>query len=673
MSNNEILSRSLTIELLPTSESDYRTKKLEVSLSLKKGLIYTLEGGNGAGKSTLIKALTGVYPPRSVQGTTTRISNQRDVTIKNTTDSINNGIVTIYQDDDLIPSMTFEEQIVFRHCQPSISHFNLFAPYNLQIEQVSSLLPKRLQSLLSVRPLKLRSKEIVISECKHLLNEYSNNSSTDYTQILRKYPRSLSGGAKAVARLVSAQLTPDIKILLLDEVLSGVQKDIRPVIIEKLRHWVKRNEVTLVVVTHQEEELVYWEPNVRLCLRNKDDQTTIVDLIEPSDYRMLVSSIPLRSNIYHILDSSCSNARKCIPEGSNILVLFDEQVKDTIGLNNLLENLKNGLSSCTINKLECVASERIKTLDQYCQYIIKISELLPQDNCVMVIVGGGTLINFASFLASTLHRGIPFILVPTTLMAMVDVAVGSKSSINISNVHGMIKNLVGTYANPSAIFLEKQFLASLSKRELFHGLSEIIKHGLMQDKDLFNDGLQLLEDGIQNRDLVDKAFLLVQRSLDCKIRILKADPFEKTDLGLFLLYGHLHAHAFEEISRGVVSHGLAVFLGLLIDLQITEKRNAFESLLLGVKSAKILMYPELKDQFQLLQRPESKQAIIEAIKSNPKSVYLCNEKDFYKILDIPSIGFYSGPLNSLVEVKTKRVHIDVIYDAILIVLGRLYT
>jgi hypothetical protein len=85
------------------------------------------------------------------------------------------------------------------------------------------------------------------------------------------------------------------------------------------------------------------------------------------------------------------------------------------------------------------------------------------------------------------------------------------------------------------------------------------------------------------------------------------------------------------------------------------------------------MYPELKDQFQLLQRPESKQAIIEAIKSNPKSVYLCNEKDFYKILDIPSIGFYSGPLNSLVEVKTKRVHIDVIYDAILIVLGRLYT
>ena len=164
---------------------------------------------------------------------------------------------------------------------------------------------------------------------------------------------------------------------------------------------------------------------------------------------------------------------------------------------------------------------------------------------VLVALGGGTTLDLVGFVASTLLRGVPLILIPTTLLAMVDAAIGGKTAINTA--HG--KNLLGTFYPPKAILIDLGFLKTLPQEEWIHGLAEIFKIALITD-------LTILEDH-------DK---MIHRAIQAKMEIVKQDPYE-CGLRRILNFGHTVGHALEIAQR--IPHGRAVAIGCVAEAYLS--------------------------------------------------------------------------------------------------------
>lgn len=172
-------------------------------------------------------------------------------------------------------------------------------------------------------------------------------------------------------------------------------------------------------------------------------------------------------------------------------------------------------------------------------------------------LGGGVTGDLSGFVAATLLRGIPLVHVPTTLLAMVDSAIGGKTGIN----HSTGKNLIGSFYQPAAVLAPLHVLESLPDEEFLCGFGEILKYGAIADIDILNI--------LKNRRLLDlrqnHALLanLVQRSIKVKADIVARDTREAS-LRMVLNYGHTFAHAIERLlGYGSVSHGQAVYFGML--------------------------------------------------------------------------------------------------------------
>ena len=176
---------------------------------------------------------------------------------------------------------------------------------------------------------------------------------------------------------------------------------------------------------------------------------------------------------------------------------------------------------------------------------------------VMVCVGGGAISDLGGFIASTYKRGIPFIFVPTTLMAMTDAAIGGKNGIDLMSV----KNAVGTINQPMAVFIYKPFLESLPSGQFLSGMAEVIKHGVIRGGELWQR-LDEMPSGDMN--LSDSVLKL---SIATKLAIVRADVYE-TGVRKTLNFGHTVGHAIESwflAENRPVDHGLAVAKGMLIE------------------------------------------------------------------------------------------------------------
>ena len=165
------------------------------------------------------------------------------------------------------------------------------------------------------------------------------------------------------------------------------------------------------------------------------------------------------------------------------------------------------------------------------------------------------------FAASTFKRGMRFINIPTTLLAMVDATIGGKTGFDLKK----LKNLVGLFSNPSAVFIFPEFLKTLEKRQIIAGFAEMIKHGLIADRNYFE---KLRSSKIEN---IREEIL---SSIKIKNTITTNDPFEKGERKK-LNFGHTVGHAFESFSiRNTTSpllHGEAVAIGMICELYISEK------------------------------------------------------------------------------------------------------
>lgn len=174
--------------------------------------------------------------------------------------------------------------------------------------------------------------------------------------------------------------------------------------------------------------------------------------------------------------------------------------------------------------------------------------------CPLFAIGGGVTGDLSGFIASSLLRGIPFIQVPTTSLAMVDSAIGGKTGINSASG----KNLIGAFYQPKAVLADLSFLTSLPHREMLCGISETIKHGAIAQAELINEAANWLENP-------SKASLanLLYKSANVKIDIVQKDVLEK-GIRAHLNLGHTFGHAIEaSAGYGEFLHGEAVFLGIL--------------------------------------------------------------------------------------------------------------
>lgn len=185
---------------------------------------------------------------------------------------------------------------------------------------------------------------------------------------------------------------------------------------------------------------------------------------------------------------------------------------------------------------------------------------------VVVAVGGGVVGDLAGFAAASFARGLPFVQVPTTLLAQVDSSVGGKVGINLPDA----KNMVGAFWQPRGVLIDVDVLGTLPEREYRAGLAEVVKYGIILDADFFTYLEQHAEPiNVQNSEVLST---IVERCCRLKADVVEQDERETTGLRAMLNYGHTFAHAFEAAGDyGTLLHGEAVAIGMVCAARLAER------------------------------------------------------------------------------------------------------
>ena len=216
------------------------------------------------------------------------------------------------------------------------------------------------------------------------------------------------------------------------------------------------------------------------------------------------------------------------------------------------------------------AGERYKNLNSIQKiYQVALENKLERSSTILAL-GGGVVGDMAGFAAATWLRGINFVQVPTTLLAMVDAAIGGKTGVN----HPQGKNLIGAFHQPRLVLIDPEVLASLPKRELRAAMAEVIKYGVIWDDELFYD----LE-GLQRLDILPIELLqsIIIRSCQAKADVVGKDEKE-SGLRAILNYGHTIGHAVESLTGyKVINHGEGVAIGMVAAGAIAVKLNLWQN------------------------------------------------------------------------------------------------
>lgn len=195
--------------------------------------------------------------------------------------------------------------------------------------------------------------------------------------------------------------------------------------------------------------------------------------------------------------------------------------------------------------------EQSKSIETYYQIIRFLTSINIDRHDLIVAFGGGVVGDLVGFVASTYMRGIDYIQIPTTVLSMVDSSIGSKTAINTEDG----KNLIGTFYNPKGVFIDLNFLDTLSDKEFRNGLAEAIKSAIIRDKELSD---LLMSKNVYEKDILE---IVIRKSISIKKKIVGCDLRESGERQL-LNFGHTIGHAIEKLSDFSVSHGYAVAIGM---------------------------------------------------------------------------------------------------------------
>ncbi len=181
----------------------------------------------------------------------------------------------------------------------------------------------------------------------------------------------------------------------------------------------------------------------------------------------------------------------------------------------------------------------------------------------VIALGGGVVGDLAGFAASTYMRGIDWIAIPTTLLAMVDASIGGKTGFDLPEG----KNLIGSFHPPKLVLADPSLLLTLSDRDLRSGMAEVVKHGIIADPELFalcSNGMDWVKNNLED---------VVKRAMAVKIKIIEEDPYEK-GIRAALNLGHTVGHAVELVSGFKLSHGEAVAIGMVAEARYAVQIGA---------------------------------------------------------------------------------------------------
>jgi len=190
---------------------------------------------------------------------------------------------------------------------------------------------------------------------------------------------------------------------------------------------------------------------------------------------------------------------------------------------------------------------------------------------VVTAVGGGVIGDLAGFAAASYARGLPFLQVPTTLLAQVDSSVGGKTGINLAGA----KNMVGAFWQPCGVVIDTETLTTLPAREYLSGLAEVVKYGVILDADFFAY-LEANDAGCVERkpEVVRE---IVARSCELKALVVSQDEREETGLRAVLNYGHTFCHAFETLTNySTLLHGEAVSIGMMCAARLAARMKRID-------------------------------------------------------------------------------------------------
>lgn len=261
-------------------------------------------------------------------------------------------------------------------------------------------------------------------------------------------------------------------------------------------------------------------------------------------------------------ESELAPLAQIIEEGnySKVFIFVDRNTSEFCLplLQGMLEDYTN------FDLIETDPGEENKNID-FCIGIWKtLLDFEADRKCLMINLGGGVITDMGGFIASTYKRGIDFINIPTTLLAQVDASVGGKTGIDIDNV----KNMVGTFALPQAVFIETSFLKTLPERELLSGFAEMIKHGLIVDAAYY--------ERLKVADYKNIAPIEVHRSVEIKNEVVTEDPQEKGRRKI-LNFGHTIGHAVESYAlindKAPLTHGEAIAIGMVAEAYLSSTNN----------------------------------------------------------------------------------------------------
>ena len=249
-------------------------------------------------------------------------------------------------------------------------------------------------------------------------------------------------------------------------------------------------------------------------------------------------------------------------KGHDVAIISDETVAPMY-LDQLLKKLADK------NVITCILppGEQEKKLKTAHKIIDRLLENGFGRDTTLISLGGGVVCDITGFVASVFMRGVSFIQIPTTLLAQVDASVGGKTGVN----HKLGKNLIGTFYQPSAVICDTAFLSSLPPEEMSGGLAEIIKYGLIYDRDFF----VWLQSNVSNILEQDKASLghAVQRSCQIKAEIVAQDEREQS-VRAILNFGHTFGHAIEnQTGYDQWSHGQAIAAGMVLASKLSAKMS----------------------------------------------------------------------------------------------------
>ena len=276
---------------------------------------------------------------------------------------------------------------------------------------------------------------------------------------------------------------------------------------------------------------------------------------------------PIQSNNYTIYFNDASfvyleNLLKT-ETYSKIFVLVDENTNEHC-LPYFLSNLPTEIE---IEIIEIEAGEENKNMYTCIDLWHTLIDLEADRKSILLNLGGGVITDIGGFVASTFKRGIDFINIPTTLLAMVDASVGGKNGVDLGN----LKNQIGVINEPTSVVILSKFLETLPSNQMRSGLAEMLKHGLIYDK-LYWDKLKNLND--LNTDDLD---ILIKQSIEIKNKIVSQD-LKENGIRKALNFGHTLGHAIESYfleseDKKQLLHGEAIAIGMILESHISYQSN----------------------------------------------------------------------------------------------------